>query len=430
MSDAGELLQVIAPSLTIDLPVEDISHVPQEERTEQTRRLAMEQAARAFDLAERPPFRLRLLRLSDTEHVLLVCAHHVIADGWSLDVLASEVAQIYDAFSAERPSPLPELTVQYADYAVWQRNYMQGEVLDSLLNYWRTKLDGFAPVELPTDRPRRVGVQHAQRAYTFQLPHRLKVRLNRLCSAASVTPYMLFLAAFQALLHRYTDATDIAVGSPSANRQQPETHNMIGVFINTLVMRNDLSGDPSFRELLARVSRTAIEAYEHQEMRFERLAKELAPGHDLTKQPLVQILFSYHQATSSQRLARRRELTVGFQETHLALQAAEVFDLTMAVADADQGFSGQVAYDETLFDDETIIKLAAHFQSLLEAVALDPDQRLSQLPLLSDAERSQVLVEWNATHLESAEPTCVHQLFETWAQRQPDAVALSCPAKQ
>ena len=213
---------------------------------------------------------------------------------------------------------------------------------------------------------------------------------------------MLLLAAFQVLLHRYTDSDDIAVGSPSANRRQPETYDMIGLFINTLVMRNDLSGDPSFREFLARVQQTAIEAYDHEEMRFERLAKELHPEHDLTKQPLVQVLFSYHQRTSSQRVERRRDLAVGFEDVNLSLEGAEVFDLALAISDADQGFQAQFEYDESLFDHQTIVNMTVHFETLLEAVAADPDQRLSQLPLLSPHDREQLLVEWNRVPAEVA----------------------------
>ena len=200
---------------------------------------------------------------------------------------------------------------------------------------------------------------------------------------------------FQVLLHRYTDSDDIAVGSPSANRRQPETYDMIGLFINTLVMRNDLSGDPTFREFLARVQQTAIEAYDHEEMRFERLAKELHPEHDLTKQPLVQVLFSFHQRTSSQRVERRRDLAVGFEDVNLSLEGAEVFDLSLAISDAEQGFQAQFEYDESLFEHQTIVNMAAHFETLLEAMAADPDQRLSQLPLLSPHDREQLLVEWN-----------------------------------
>jgi amino acid adenylation domain-containing protein len=428
MTESGELMQVIAPQMRIDVPVEDLGHLPEQERRAQMQRLSREQASEPFDLAARPPLRVRLLRLSNTEHVLMVTIHHVVCDGWSLDVLAREVAQIYDAMRSGRPSRLPPLPIQYADYAIWQRNYMQGEKLESLLGYWRNKLAGLEPLELPTDRPRRVMTQHIQQMHEFMISNRLKLRLGRLCSSQGVTPYMLLLAAFQVLLHRYTDSDDIAVGSPSANRRQQETYDMIGLFINTLVMRNDLSGDPTFREFLARVQQTAIEAYDHEEMRFERLAKELHPEHDLTKQPLVQVLFSFHQRTSSQRVERRRDLAIGFDDINLSLEGAEVFDLALAISDADQGFQAQFEYDESLFDHQTIVAMTAHFETLLEALAADPDQRLSQLPLLSPSDRERLLVEWNQAPAEAPQALCVHQVFEAQAERTPEAVALRCDA--
>ena len=424
MTEAGELMQVIEPYADIELAVEDLGHLPEQERRAQMQNLSRQYAAEPFDLEKKPPLRVKLLRLGEKEHVLLLTIHHVVCDGWSLDVLAREVAFIYDAMRSGRPSRLPPLPIQYADYAIWQRNYMQGEKLESLLGYWRTKLEGLEPLELPTDRPRRVMTQHIQQMHEFMISNRLKIRLGRLCSAHGVTPYMLLLAVFQVLLHRYTDSDDIAAGSPSANRRQPETYDMIGLFINTLVMRNDLSGDPTFREFLARVQQTAIEAYDHEEMRFERLAKELHPEHDLTKQPLVQVLFSYHQRTSSQRVERRRDLAVGFEDVNLSLEGAEVFDLALAISDADQGFQAQFEYDESLFDHQTIVNMTAHFESLLEAVAADPEQRLSQLPLLSPRDREQLLVEWNRAPAEIPAAVCVHQLFEAQAEQRPEAVAL------
>ncbi len=246
MNGEGRLMQVIAPQVQIELPLEDLSHVPQSEHAQQIQQWSRRQAEEAFDLDRQPLLRARLLRLGDADHALLVTGHHIICDAWSLDVLSYEVAQCYDARQAGRSSSLPELAVQYADYAAWQRQHLQGEKLESLLGYWRNKLEGLTSLELPTDWPRRSAELRDQRQYGFQIPSRLKVRLERLCSEAGVTPYMLLLAAFQVLLHRYSDAEDVAVGSPVANRHDADTQKMIGLFVNTLVLRTDMSGDPEF----------------------------------------------------------------------------------------------------------------------------------------------------------------------------------------
>jgi amino acid adenylation domain-containing protein len=424
LEPSGSLVQVIVPDLRVDLPVEDVRHVPQSDRAAHVAHIARQQAAAPFDLARAPLLRVRLLRTGDEEHALLLTIHHILCDGWSLDVLNDEVAQIYAARRAGRPSPLPELPVQYADYAAWQRDYLQGATLESLLDYWRTKLDGLAPLQLPTDRPRGAAAQYRQVGFDFRVPHRVKMRLDRLCSEQAVTPHMALLAAFQVLLHRYTDSDDVAVGSVSAGRQQPEVQGLIGLFINTLVMRTDLSGDPDFRSLLARVAQTAIDAYEHQEMRFELLAKELQPGHDLMKQPLVQVLFVFQQSSTARRAAALGDLSVRSEAGADAWEAAEDFDLTFSVEEEGQGFRCQFGYDANLFDVQTIARMAAHFQTLLEAIVADPGQRLSQLSMLSQQEREQVLVEWNQTRVEYGPPCCVHQLFERQVRQTPDSVAL------
>ena len=429
LTESGELMQVIVPHLQIDLPWVDLSQLPQPDRQQQIERYSQEQAEPAFDLGQLPLLRLRVLRLSDTEHILLLTSHHIICDGWSVDVLGQEVAQIYQARLLGRPAPLPELPLQYADYAVWQRQYLQGPVRDSLLDYWRNKLEGLTALELPTDHPRRAAAQYRQVGHSFRIPQRIKTRLGRLCSEQGVTPFMALLAAFQVLLHRYSDSDDIAVGSLSANRHQTETQGMVGLFTNTIIMRNDLSGDPSFRALLGRVAQTAIEAFEHQEMRYELLAKELQPGHDLTKQALVQVWFVFQQFNAEREMAISRDLTVEVQEEERAWESAEVYDLTLSVADEAQGFQCQFDYDAALFDRETIARMAAHFQTLLDAILPDPDQPISQLPLLTESERTQVITGWNETEVDFHHDGCVHQLFETQAERTPDAAALVCEGR-
>lgn len=424
LSESGALMQVIVPKVQVDLPVEDLREWPAAHRNEEIARRSRHQASQPFDLSQAPLLRVSLLRHGDAEHTLLVTTHHIICDGWSLDLLGYEVSRIYDARLAGHHSPLPELPVQYVDHAVWQRNYLQGDALESLMGYWRQKLEGLTPLDLPTDRPRGLSAPSRQMRLDFQISNRIKNRLGQLCSDEGITPHVLMLAAFQLLLHRYSDSDDIAVGSISANRRQPEIQGMIGLFINNLVMRNDLSGDPAFRELLARVAKTAVEAYDHQEMRFELLAKELQPGHDLAKQPLVQVLFGYQQSSRKEEVEIFGGLTAETQETDAAWEAAEDYDLALSVDDEDQGFHCQFAYPTRLFNDETIARMATHFQTLLESIAANPDRQISQLPLLTERERERVLIDFNKTQVDFLDQGCVHQLFERQVQRAPEAVAL------
>ena len=281
MSDAGQLVQVIAPQLLIELPVDDLGHLPESERERQVAWRSQQQTLEPFDLGKGPLLRTELLRLDDAEHVLLVAVHHIVFDGWSLEVLMGEVAHIYAAFQAGHPSPLAALPVQYADYAVWQHNYLQGETLESLLNYWRTKLDGLAELESPADHPRVGGDLRPTRSHPFRLSADLNTRLAPLCQAARATNSMVLLAAFQTLLRQFAGSDDVTVASTAVNRRLQETQAVIGFFVNTVLFRSDLSGDPSFRELLARVRQTTIEALDHQELPFERLVAALRPRVDV-----------------------------------------------------------------------------------------------------------------------------------------------------
>ncbi|RMF36691.1 MAG: non-ribosomal peptide synthetase, partial [Chloroflexi bacterium] len=288
----GKPVQVIAPTLKLPLPLVDLSGLPKAAREAEVQRLATEEAQRPFDLSRGPLLRVTLLRLGDEEHVALLTMHHIISDGWSMRVLVQELAALYDAFSHGRPSPLPDLPIQYADFALWQREWLQGEVLEEQLAYWKQQLSGSPPVlELPTDRP-RPPVQSFRGAHRpFMLPRPLSQAIKALCRREGVTPFMLLLAAFQTLLHRYTGQDDISVGTPIANRNRAEIEGLIGYFANTLVLRTDLSGDPPFRELLKRVREVALGAYAHQDLPFEMLVDALQPERDLSHTPLFQVMF-------------------------------------------------------------------------------------------------------------------------------------------
>ncbi|MFB3092706.1 MAG: condensation domain-containing protein, partial [Dehalococcoidia bacterium] len=295
----GQPAQVIAPKLNLTLPVLDLRELTEIERDAEVQRLVVEEAQAPFDLAQGPLLRASLLRLGQEEHVLMLTMHHVVSDGWSLNVLFRETTTLYQAFSTGEPSPLPEIPIQYADFALWQRQWLQGEELESQLAYWKEQLDGIPPVlELPTDRP-RPAVETFRGAQQFLLlPDALTRSLKALSQREEVTLFMTLLAAFQTLLHRYTGQDDILVGFPIANRNRAEIEGLIGFFVNTLVLRTDLSGEPTFRELLGRVREVALDAYTHQDLPFEKLVAELHPERDISRNPLFQVIFQLFNTSS------------------------------------------------------------------------------------------------------------------------------------
>jgi len=280
----GQPMQVIAPALAVTLGVVNLRELGKIEREAEARRLAAEEAQRPFDLAHGLLVRLSLLRLDEEDHVLLLTMHHVVSDGWSMEVFFRELSVLYEAFSARKPSPLPELPIQYADFAVWQREWLRGEVLQAQLFYWRKQLDGApAVINLPSDRHRPALQSYRGERQSFELSKELTHGLKALSRKEDVTLFMALLAGFQTLLHRYTGQDDIAVGSPIANRNRAEIEGLIGFFVNTLVLRTDLSGNPSFQELLRRIREVALAAYAHQDLPFEKLVEELQPKRDLSR---------------------------------------------------------------------------------------------------------------------------------------------------
>ena len=360
VADDGRLMQIVAPQMALHIPVEDFSSVPEASRSEVVRRAGEEQALGRFDLEKGPLIRVRLLRFGETEHVVLATTHHVISDAWSMEIVAHELAALYDAFHSQQPSPLPPLPAQYTDYSVWQREYLQGEVVQHLLTYWRKKLDGLQPLRLPLDRPRKSGATAIQRVHAFRVPRRLRDRLVRLCQREQVTLYMLTLAAYKLLLHRYSGAGDVAVGAPTAGRRHPETHGMIGLFMNMLVMRTDLSGNPSFRDLLGRVRETVLEALDHQDLPFGHLIADLAPGERSANEvPLVQVLFNYLQRGDANDIERRRDLAVRFENNDLLTAGTGEFDLVLGISDAAGELQCALSYDANRFDNQTIERMAS-----------------------------------------------------------------------
>jgi amino acid adenylation domain-containing protein len=416
----GQPIQVIAPEINLRLPVVDLQEIAETERDNEVQRLATQEAQQPFDLTIGPLLRVKLLRLDEAEHVLLLTMHHIVSDAWSLGVLMRELGVLYEAFSTGNPASVPELPIQYADFAIWQREWLSGEVLESQLAYWKQQLGGELPaLELPTDRPRPPVQTYRGARQSFELSKDLTDALKALSRREGVTLFMTLLAAFKTLLYRYTGQEDVVVGSPIANRNRAEIEGLIGFFVNTLVLRSDLGGTPSFRELLGRVREVALGAYAHQDMPFERLVEQLQPERDMSYNPLFQMMFVLQNAPVPDW---------GF--SGLALSPLEVdsktakFDLALSLTETEQILIGAFEYNTDLFDGATIARMVGHWRILLEAVVADPDKRIYELPILTEAEQHQLLMEWNDTEVDYPKDKCIHQLFEEQVERTPDHVAV------
>ncbi|MBI3457316.1 MAG: amino acid adenylation domain-containing protein [Candidatus Rokubacteria bacterium] len=418
----GEPAQVIAEAGPVALPVIDLRGGAGAERDGEVRHIAAEEARRPFDLVRGPLLRAALLHLGDEAHVLLLTMHHIVSDGWSLGVLNRELGELYGAFSTGRPARLPELPIQYADYAEWQRRWLQGAVLEAQLAYWRRQLAGApAVLELPSDRPHPALQTYRGARHVVEFPGTLADGLAALSRRAGVTLFMTLLAGFQALLHRYTGQKDIVVGSPVAARTRTETEGLIGLFVNTLALRADLSGDPTFWELLGRVREVALGAYAHQDLPFEKLVEELNPARDLSRTPVFQVMFQLQNAPLP--ALALPGLTVSPLKVH---SGTAKFDLTLTVDVRERGLRGVVEHNTDLFDGGTIGRMMGHFQRLLAGLVADPSMRVSRLPLLSDTERRQLLVGWNATEAAYPQDACLHELIEEQAEQAPEAVVVVC----
>jgi len=380
----------------------------------------VQEGQQPFDLAEVGLFRTKLLRLDAEESILIITMHHIIFDGWSAGVLIREVAALYKAFLTGEPSPLPELTIQYVDYAYWQREWLKGEILESQLAYWKQQLGGNLPVlNLPTDYPRPTVSTLRGARQTLVLPEVLRGGIKELSQQEGVTLFMILLAAFKTLLFRYTHQDDILVGSPIANRNLAEIQGMIGFFVNTLVLRSNLSGNPCFKELLKRIRRVALDAYSHQDLPFEKLVEELQPDRSLSHTPLFQVMFALQNFPMPNLEVAGLNLQVQEVDTGTAK-----FDLTLFVEDRGGELVAIFEYNTDLFKATTITRMLGHFQTLLEGIVANPNQRLSDLPLLTEVERNQLLSEWNQTRTDSSHNLCIHQLLEEQVERTPDAVAV------
>jgi amino acid adenylation domain-containing protein len=410
-TDTGEgPVQVVAPEPVLDFGFADVSDVAE---------LAEREARVPFDLSHGPLVRVRLLRLTAEDHVLLLTMHHIVSDGWSLGVLMREASVLYDAFVAGAESPLPELPVQYVDYAVWQRDWLRGAVLDEQVAYWRGQLAGAPPaLELPTDRPRPVTRSGQGGQCPVSLDPPLVTGLRALGRGEGATLFMTLLAGFQVLLARYSGQTDVLVGSPIAGRTRAELEDLIGFFVNTVVLRADVSEGPGFRELLGRVRDTTLDAYAHQNVPFEKLVEVLAPPRDLARTPLFQVMFVLQNAPGGQLEFGDARLEPMDLETGTAK-----FELTLSLEETEHGVHGFLEYDTDLFDTATAERLVREFETLLTGIVADPELPVTEQPLLTERQRHQILEEWNNTDAEIPD-LAVHQLFEAQVARTPEAVAL------
>ena len=410
--DGDPVLFIAPPELAeemVSLPVSDLSALSEEERERRARVMVETEATAGFDLADGPLVRGRIIRLAPDDHLILLNMHHIVSDGWSLGVLTREIAALYAAFSEGRPSPLRPLPVQYADYALWQRAFLQGQSPEQFLaglapapdavtplrqqiDYWKAELAGVPDLlELPLDRPRPSAQTYRGATEPFQIGSELARKILALGHGESATGFMTLLAAFQALLHRYSGQDDIAVGTPIANRTQVETEDLIGFFVNTLVMRGRCAGNPTFRQLLARTREAALGAYAHQDLPFEMLVDALQPPRSRSHSPLFQVVFTMqNMAVGSMDLPglklRPVEADAGIAK----------FDLTLSAVEGPDGFSGAFEYNVDLFDAATIRRMAGHFARLLAAAVAQPDTPIGSLPLLTAAEAAQ-LATWNAS---------------------------------
>lgn len=415
----GELVQIVHPFSRLSLPRVDLSHLDDADREAIDAKLAKAALDQPFDLETGPLVRLAIVRHSDQKHSVLCVLHHIVSDGWSRGILIREVSALYQAFGRGEPSPLPELKVQYGDFAVWQRERLQGETLERELTFWKEQLAGAPPLlDLPTDRPRPPVQTYRGAAESFALSQELSQRLKALSQKQGTTMFMLLLAAFQTLLYRYTNEDDIVVGTTVANRERSEIEPLIGFFVNMLAQRADCSGNPPFLELLHQVRETTLRAYAHQTAPFEKLVQELRPKRNLGYLPLFQAVFSFHNQPTLTELTLSG-LTLSVLQSQVTTSQ---IDLLLDLSENTEGLQGSVQSNADLFDRTTIVRMIAHLRSLLEAITADPNQRLSDLPMLS-VEETEQLAACNQTQTASRRDTCIHQLVEAQVKATPDAIA-------
>jgi len=415
----GQPAQIIDPWEPRRLERADLTSLTWEEREEETRRMVREEAGTGFDLRRGPLLKVKALTLEEKQHVALFTMHHIVSDAWSAGILIREVGVLYQAYSAGEPSPLEEVEIQYADYAVWQRNYLRGEVLERQLSYWREQLAGLEPLELPLDYPRPALAGYRGASLNFEPGEELTQGLRALSRREGVTLFMTLLAAFQTLLARYSGQEEISVGSTIANRTRAEAEKLIGFFTNTLVLRTKVEGELSFQELLERVREVCLGAYAYQDLPFEQLVAHLQPERDLSRQPLFQVMLTFQQAG----VERLGAASLRLKNLEIPLETSK-FDLMLSTAEMSDNLGCNFNYNRDLFEATTLVRMIEHFKGLLKSIVANPLTHLSDLGLLLPEERQQMLFEWSQTAVSFAPDRCIHQLFEEQVEQVPEAIAI------
>lgn len=415
----GRPRSFVMPQVELELRTASVQTLPEPKRLDAARQLLVEEVQQPFNLTQGPLIRPFLVQISETEHILQLTMHHIASDGWSTGVLHRELAALYPAFCADEPVPLPELPLQYADFAAWQRQWLTDELLADHLAYWQAQLESLSTLELPTDRP-RPPVQTSRGArQLFRLPPSLTRAAEALSQQEGVTLFMLLLAAFQTLLHRYSSQEDIVIGSPIANRNRSEIEELIGFFANMLVLRTDFSGNPSFRELLKRVREVALSAYEHQDLPFEKLVEEMQPERDLSRSPLFQVVFALQNAPMP--ALNLPNLTLSSFPIDKGTAA---YDINMAMWQAEGALHGRIEYNTDLFEAETIKRFIRHFEQLLTEIVAAPENPVGTFTLLT-ADEAALLAAWNNTATDYSQNSCIHHLFEIQVVQTPQKTAVT-----
>ncbi len=418
--EGGKPVQIIADNLELELNLEDLSALKSDEAEKEIRKIAQSEAAFAFNLATGPLIRVRMLKVSDEEHVIIFTLHHIISDGWSMGIMISEIAVSYAAFCTNENPQLPALPVQYADYAAWQRAWLQGDVLEKQLNYWKDKIGIDPPVlELPIDHPRPAVQTFSGNSVTHEIPAELAQKIKQLCAREGVTPFMTLLAVFQSLLHRYSGQDDIIVGSAIANRRHSETEKLIGFFVNNLILKSAFTDDPEFGELLRQVRETTLEAYAHQDVPFEQLVDALVKKRDMSHSAIFQVMFVFQnlpQAGIDLPDLRMESLN---EETTSAK-----FDLSVTMGETADSMVMAFEYNTDLFEQNTIERMMRHFENFMHAVVADSEQTIAEIDYMEPDEKQSILFDWNATDSEFESGLCVHKRFQQHVETTPDATAV------
>jgi len=421
----GEPAQVIDEWEHRDLEVEDLTRLLLEEREEYASRMAREEAGTGFDLKRGPLLRVKVLKLEEDKHVVLYTMHHIVSDGWSTGILIREVGALYQAYRMGEPSPLAELPIQYADFAVWQRAWLQGEALEQELEYWRKQLAGIEDLMLPTDYPRPAAPSYRGASRRFVVERELAEKLRELSQRERVTLFMTLLGGFDVLMSRYSGQEDVALGTDIANRNRAEIEGLIGFFVNQLVLRVEVRAGESFGELLKRVRDVCLEAYAHQDVPFEKLVEELQPERDLSRSPLFQVKLVAQNAPREEIELEELRLSGGVGEMRTAR-----FDLTVGVTDGGHALFGTMEYSLDLFEEGTIERLISHYMNALKGIVELGAKPISELSYLTAEERAQIVVEWNRTGKPYPKDQCIHELFERQVASAPEAIALSYEDQQ